>query len=88
MLDAIAQSGMAVELNTAGWHKDVREAYPSPEIVRGCFRRDIPMLVTADAHHCGELTRDYERGTRALREAGHRESAVFAGRKMKSVALD
>ncbi len=88
VLDVIAQSEMAVELNTAGWHKDVREAYPSPEIVRGCFRRSIPMLVTADAHHCSELTRDYERGTRVLREAGYSQKAVYAGRRMRLVELD
>ena len=88
VLDAIAASGMAVELNTAGWYKDVGEAYPSPEIVRGCFKRDIPMLLTADAHHCHELTRDYQRGTRMLREAGYQESAMYAGRKMRMVGLD
>ena len=56
VLDAIAQSGMAVELNTAGGHKDAREAYPSQGMVVGCRKRGIPMLVTSDAHHCSALT--------------------------------
>ena len=46
------------------------------------------MLVTADAHHCSELTRDFERGTRMLREAGYQESAVFTRPKMRMVGLN
>ena len=34
-LDAVATSGMSVELNTAGWHKPCHEEYPSPAISAG-----------------------------------------------------
>ena len=34
LLERIARAGVAVEINTAGLHKPVKEAYPSPEILR------------------------------------------------------
>lgn len=87
-LDAIARSGMAAELNTAGWFKpDIREAYPSPAIVRQCFARGIPMLVTADAHSASGLATAYDRGVRLLSEMGYSETPVFEKRRMKMVPL-
>lgn len=87
VLDAIAASGMAVELNTAGWSMPVREAYPSPTILAGCRRRGAPVVITADAHHTSNLTRDYDRAQALLRATGYTETAAFAGRQMRLAAL-
>ncbi|MHB9035482.1 MAG: histidinol-phosphatase [Armatimonadota bacterium] len=81
-LDAIAQAGMAIELNTAGWHKPVHEAYPSAPILRGCHKRGIPMLVTADAHNAKDITRDLERGSRLLQNVGYTQQAIYEGRNL------
>jgi histidinol-phosphatase (PHP family) len=86
-LDAIARSGMAVELNTAGLDKAAKEIYPSLAILRECRRRSIPSLVTADAHDISRLTRSRDLGVETLREAGYTEQAIFAGRKMTLVPL-
>jgi histidinol-phosphatase (PHP family) len=80
-LDAIAASGMVVELNTAGWHKPVGEGYPSPDILRVCAALNIPVTLSADAHEPDHLLRDFERGAQWLLEAGYRELARFNGRK-------
>ena len=86
-LDAIARAGMAAELNTAGWYKACEESYPSFEIISGCRSRNIPMLVTADAHYSEHLTRGFDRGIQLLHDAGYTQQAVFSGRKMKLAAL-
>jgi len=86
-LDAIAGAGMAVELNTAGWHVPAQEQYPSLEILRGCKMRGIPVLLSADAHLAEFLTRDFDKGEAMLRELGYIEKAAFAKREMKLVAL-
>lgn len=80
-LDAIAGSGMSVEVNTAGWHVPVGEIYPEPSILRGCFERDIPVLVTADAHTPANLTRGFDDAYRLIREIGFSEVASYAGRQ-------
>jgi histidinol-phosphatase (PHP family) len=86
-LDAMAAAGLAVEVNTAGWHKPCREAYPSLELLRGCHRRDIPALVSADAHATDHLARDLPCGAEWLRAAGYSEVVRFAGRRRRAVAL-
>jgi len=86
-LDALARAGMAVEVNTAGYHTAAGEIYPSLDILRECRKRGIPSLVTSDAHHIDHLTRSRDIGVAALREAGYTEQATFAERKMTLVPL-
>jgi len=86
-LDAIAESGMAIELNTAGWHKPCAEAYPSPALLAECHRRGIPALFTADAHHPDHLLMDAERAARVLWDAGYREVVRFADRQPHAVPI-
>jgi histidinol-phosphatase (PHP family) len=80
-LDAIRDAGLVVELNTAGWHTPGRDAYPSLELLQACRRRDIPVTLSADAHHPDHLRRDFERGLERLRAAGFQEVARFASRE-------
>ena len=58
VLDALAASGTALELNT-DWRSDPAGVmYPSPEILRAAQRRGIPLVIDSDAHeaeHVGRL---------------------------------
>lgn len=83
-LDAVAESGMAVELNTSGMHY-AGEMYPSQAILLECHKRGIPSLVTADAHHIDHILRGYSAGVTELRSVGYTQQAVFEGRKMSLV---
>lgn len=88
-LDVIAaQPNLVVEINTAGWHKSCADAYPSEDIVAGCFRRGIPMTISADAHQADHLLRDFDRAAQRLRAAGYIEIARFAGRDMRMEPID
>ena len=80
-VDAVARSGMAIEINTSGWYAPCAEAYPSFFLIKECKRRDIPLLVTSDAHMPVNLIRDFDRAYRLAREAGYSEMADFAGRQ-------
>lgn len=60
-LDSIAAAGMMVELNTSGWGKPCHEAYPSEGILREAIKRNISIVVTADAHRKADLTQYYDR---------------------------
>jgi|LSQX01.3.fsa_nt_gb histidinol-phosphatase (PHP family) len=83
-LDAIAESGMAVEVNTSGL-RYTGEAYPCTNIIRQCHERNIPTLVTADAHNPAHLIRYFEIGTAALKAAGYAHQATFDKRRMELV---
>lgn len=87
-LDAIAEHGLAVELNTAGWSKPCADAYPSLDLLRACRERGIETMLAADAHKPADLLRDFDRGAERLREAGYDRMVRFAGRVRRTERLD
>ncbi len=84
---AIAESGAAVELNTAGWHKPCAEAYPHPQFLELACRAGIPLVISSDAHAPGEVARDFVRAVEWAKSAGYTETALFEGRGRKSELL-
>ena len=80
-LDALAEADMALEINTAGWHKPCEEAYPTVDLLRRCRERGIPTLISSDAHTTTHVTRDFDRATEWLAAAGYDEVARFRNRK-------
>lgn len=87
-LDQIAASGMAVELNTAGWYWPCREPYPSVKVLRWCREREIAVVVSADAHHADHLVRGFGPASRLLAEVGYTEVVRFKNRsRIASVPL-
>lgn len=85
-LDAIKEAGMVVELNTSGWHHPGGEAYPELWILRECFARDIPTIVSADAHEHAHLVRDFDRAASILTEIGYTTSIRMEERRQIAVA--
>jgi len=86
-LDAIAASGMPIEINTAGLYKEIEEIYPSEAILRECRRRSIPILITADAHFPEHLTRGYAEARELAERVGYSNVVTFEGRHRSEVAL-
>ena len=86
-LQAMAESGMVVELNTAGWHMPCRDGYPTLEILRACSDRGIKATLSADAHDPAHLLRDFPRGLKRLQEAGYDEIARFEKRRISCEAI-
>lgn len=80
-LDAIKDAGMVVEMNTSGWHTPSEEAYPEPWILRECFDRGIPTMVSADAHEHGHVARDFDRASALLAEIGFPDTVRFEDRR-------
>lgn len=86
-LDAIAAHDLAIEINTAGWQKPVREAYPSPDLLRKARRRDIPLVINADAHTPADVAAHYDRACALARDAGYTHLVRYAGRERISYAM-
>ncbi len=86
-LDAIADAGMALEINVAGYRKPVAEAYPSPALLKAAFERGIPVTFGSDAH-TPEQVGLFRREAEALAEsAGYRECVYFRNREMIPVPI-
>ena len=79
--DAIKAADMTVELNTSGWHHPCQEQYPSRELLEKCKQRDIPIMVTSDAHSIEHLTRNFEKAYELLIDIGYTQVAYYTKRQ-------
>ena len=71
-LDALEHSGIAVEINTAGWHKHCAEQYPARGFLSELLARRIPIVINSDAHSPAHLSRGWEQAIALLQElTGH-----------------
>ncbi|MGH2990655.1 MAG: histidinol-phosphatase [Solirubrobacterales bacterium] len=82
-VEAIAESGIAVELSTAGLRKPVGEIYPSREFCAMCVEAGTPFALSSDAHAPEQVGYEYGRATEMLRELGVETICVFEGRERR-----
>jgi histidinol-phosphatase (PHP family) len=82
-MDGIAESGIAVEVSTAGLRKPVGELYPARPFLEMCLEAGNPIALSSDAHAPDQLGYGYERAVEVLADLGVSELAVFAGRERR-----
>ncbi len=82
-IDGIAESGIAVEVSTAGLRKRVQEIYPAPAFLQMCLEAGAPVALSSDAHRPEEVGADYERAQELLGELGVGELSVFERRERR-----
>lgn len=87
VLDHVARSGMAIEINTSGWRREVAEAYPSPLILSLAAERGIPITFGSDAHNPGEVGYEFAKALQLAKETGFQDSLQFRARQGKRVTL-
>ncbi len=86
-LDAIRSADLAIEINTAGWSLSAGEAYPSLRLLKKARERDIPLVISADAHSPAHLTRNFDRARELAREAGYGSLLRFCRRERFEIPL-
>jgi histidinol-phosphatase (PHP family) len=82
-VEAIAESGIAVEVSTAGLRKGAGEIYPAPAFLEMCLDAGAPLALSSDAHRPGEVGADYERALELLDALGVRELCAFERRERR-----
>lgn len=80
-LKAIAESGMVVEVNTAGIFKPCKEIYPAKELLEKCYIMNIPVTLGSDAHEPEEVARGFSLARQILYQVGYRKLTRFIGRQ-------
>lgn len=86
-LDRVAESGLVVEVSTAGLRKPVGEVYPGEDFLRLCREREIPVTLGSDAHAPGEVGWRFESALALLRRAGYRDIVRFRKRERSLLPL-
>jgi histidinol-phosphatase (PHP family) len=82
-VEAIAETGVAVEVSTAGLRKPIAEIYPAPALAEMCVDAGTAFALSSDAHVPEDIGRDYDRAVEAMRGWGIDEIAVFEGRSRR-----
>jgi len=69
-LDAIADSGTAMEINTGLYRPEIYEPYPSARILRAATARNIPVLLSDDAHAANQIGRHFDDARQFAHDCG------------------
>ena len=86
-LSLIAESGMVLELNTAGLRKPVNEMYPERFILEKCYDKGISLIVGSDSHQPSEVGHAFEEARALLLEIGFEKTVDFMQRKKNFIDL-
>jgi len=82
-VEAIAESGIAVEVSTAGLRKPVGEIYPARGFAEMCVEAGAPFALSSDAHLPRQVGFEYERAVELLDDLGVGEICVFERRRRR-----
>jgi histidinol-phosphatase (PHP family) len=84
----LAESGVAIELNTSGWRKAPAEPYPRAELLALCRHHGVPVTLGSDAHMPGQVGYRFDDAVALLKAVGYREIATFRRRERRMIPLE
>jgi histidinol-phosphatase (PHP family) len=82
-MEQIAESGIAIEVSTAGLRKPVGEIYPDRAFLEMVVDAGNPIALSSDAHTPEHVGFEYEQAVKLLDEVGVKEIAVFERRAVR-----
>ncbi len=86
-LQVIKKGNLALDVNTSGLRKPVKEIHPSPAILRRAFALDIPIVIGSDAHSPKEVAYNFEETHSLVREIGYKHACSFEKRQRSSITF-
>ncbi len=86
-VEAIAESGIAVEVSTAGLRKPVGELYPARGFAEMCVEAGASFALSSDAHLPEQVGFGYDRAVEFLDGLGVGEICVFERRQQRLAPL-
>lgn len=75
------KTGVAIEINTSGLRKPVKEIYPSMDYLKICCGEKVPITFGSDAHDPKDVGRDFDKAVAWAKEAGYSEYLIFENGK-------
>lgn len=84
-LKVIKQANLCVEINAAGFRKEVEEQYPSKEILEMCYTLEIPITFGSDAHALNQINFKRKEIEALAKEIGYTKCAVYRKRDREMV---
>jgi histidinol-phosphatase (PHP family) len=86
-MEGIAESGIAVEVSTAGLRKPVGEIYPSRAFAEMCIEAGAEFALSSDAHAPEQVGYGYDQAMDFLEGLGVERISVFESRRRRAVEI-
>lgn len=80
LLRLAGTKNMAIEINTSGLRKPVREIYPSPEILKIAHESGLLLTFGSDSHYPDEPGKDFDKALELAKFAGYKELCSYSKR--------
>lgn len=84
-ISEIKRANMVVEINSAGCRKPIKEQYPSLELLKMCYEKDIQITFSSDAHSVEQVGLNYEKVKEMAKSVGYTKCVTFKARDRKVV---
>lgn len=84
---AAKESGVAIEISSAGLFKPVGELYPSKALLERFFDRGVPITLGSDAHEPSQVSVGLDKAVQAAVDVGYRTVTRFNDRRPTQVQL-
>ncbi|MCY3781266.1 MAG: histidinol-phosphatase [Chloroflexi bacterium] len=87
VLDRIAETGIAMELNTSGLNKAYAEMNPGEVMLREMALRGIPVVLGSDSHDAHRVGADFDKALQMLQNAGYESLSYFIDRERRELRI-
>ena len=75
--------GVAVEINTSGLRKPIKEMYPSPKYLKIYCEAGVELTFGSDAHTPQDVGKNFDEAIALAKSAGYSEYLIFNKRKIE-----
>jgi histidinol-phosphatase (PHP family) len=86
-LEEIKKTNMAIEINTSGFRKPIKEQYPSAELLTMAYELDIPITFSSDAHSIEHIGYCYYEAITLAKQIGYKECVYFENKQQHKVSF-
>ncbi|MBW8332512.1 MAG: histidinol-phosphatase HisJ family protein [Prolixibacteraceae bacterium] len=83
----IKKHDLVVELNTGGIDRPCADYTPGPKLLEMCYRHNVPVTLSSDAHNAGQIARHFESAIELLTQIGYHEIVGFKNRTRRMIRL-
>ncbi len=86
LLEALISRGRCMEINSAGFRKDMGQPNPHKDIIKRYHELGgLPPTIGSDAHSAGDMTADFDRVEEVLKKAGFSSYSIFRKRQREEI---
>lgn len=83
----LRETGVALEINTAGLVSPARELYPSEELLQVCLQEGVAVTLGSDAHSPSQVGRFFPEARTMLRRMGLEAITAFSNRQPYPISI-